>query len=295
MELLVITTLSVGVWMNWSFAFNSKPKWINLYALRKLVGFQLTTNLFNIAVHLFLLIPWPFWGYAINPGNFLWTIDPVACRLITAVEDLISISCAANATAIFVTDPEKQELKQERKRKMAFCLVLVTFCLGGVCSIVYRGLIPLVVYGTLSGSNCPSNSLTLLCTQNGFKYAFASYATCSFILFWSVHHKRYSHLSNSMVGNIIASLSTYLSSTHHCITMCALVFAVTCTPIYIFGGSLYSVDFNIVKLYFDITALALSIGLPTLLAQIHDNEVVTYSLESTLVERRAETGPKRIK
>lgn len=299
MEVLLITSFLLGLWMNWSFAVRSKPKWDNLHALRNLVGFQLTANLLNISVHLLLLIPWPFWGYAINPGNLLWTVDPVTCRLLTVIEEVISISCAANATGIFVTNLEKQELKQERKRKMAFCLVLATFCMGGAFAVVYTELIPLVKHGSLSGSNCPSHPYSLLCDQNKLKCAFATYVVCSVILFWNVDHWSNSQLRESQPRiNILNSFIKCLSTAFQCTTICALTFATMCIPFYFLGGSLYSVTFNNIKLYFDVTTLAVSIGLAALLAQIHadgSSGVAGHSVGSSLMERSPGTEQRLIK
>lgn len=269
MELLLIMTFLLGLWMNWSFASYSKPNWINLHALRNLVGFQLTANMFNIAVHLLLLIPWPFWGYAINPGNFQWTINPVACRMCTVIEDLISISCVANATSIFVTNLEEQDLRQERQRKVAFCLVLAIFCIGGISSVVYTELLPLIKHEALRISNCPSHSFLLLCGQNEIKFAFTTYVICSVILFWNVHHRSSTRFSESWTRNIINNFLKCLFVACQCTTICALMFAVICIPGYILGATLYSITFNRIKLYFVIATLAVSIGLPALFAQIH--------------------------
>lgn len=285
MELLLIASFLLGLWMNWSFALHSKSKWNNLHALRSLVGFQLAVDVCNIAVHLLLLIPWPFWGYAINPGNYLWTVNPLICRIVTVIEETTSISCAANATCIFVTNLEKQELKQERKRKMAFCFVLVTFLLGGVFAVVYTELVPLVKYGAMSGSNCPLHPFALLCDQDELKYVFVIYVACSVILFQSLDCRNNSNLKESGAKSVVNSLFKCLSLACYCTTMCALVFAFMCIPIYFLGASLYSFTFNKVKLYFDITTLAVSIGLPALLAQIHadnSNGVSVHSAESLM-------------
>jgi len=297
MEVLLMTSFLLGLWMNWSFAIRSKPNWTNLHALRKLVGFQLTVNFLNIAVHLLLLIPWPFWGYAINPRDFLWTVDPLTCRLVTVAEEVISISCAASATAIFVTNLEKQELRQERKRKIAFCLVLVTFCIGGVCAVVYTELVPLLKLGTLSILNCPSHSFSLLCGQKELKYAFITFVLCSVLLFWNLDHRSSCQFSESRLRNILNYFFRCLSIACQCTTICALVFAVACIPIYFSGGSLYSVTFNTAKLYFDITTLAVSVCLPPLLVQVHAdiNGGTAHSVESSLMERSPDTGQRLIK
>ena len=286
-------TFLLGLWMNWSFASHNKPNWTNLHALRNLVGFQLTANMFNIAVHQFLLIPWPFWGYAVNPGHFLWTINPVACRTYTVIADLISISCAANATSIFVTSLGKQDLRQERQRKVAFCLVLAIFCLGGVSSVVYTELLPLIKHEALRVSNCPSHPFLLLCGQKQIKYAFTTYVTCSVILFWNIHHRSTSGFSESWSRNIINYFLKCLSVACQCTTICALMFAVVFIPAHILGGPLYSVTFNRVKLYFVIVTLAVSIGLPALLAQLHADGnygIAGYPVESSFMERRSGTG-----
>ena len=298
MELLLISSFLVGVWMNWSFAVCSKPKWNDLYALRNLVGFQLTADLCNILTHLLLLLPWPLWGYIINPGNYLWTVNPLICRLFMVVEETISISCAANATCIFWTNVEKHDLKQERKRKIAWCMVLVTLLLGGLFAVVYTELIPLLNYRDMNVSNCPLHPLSILGDQKELKYVFVGYVGCSAIIFWSTDDKSKSHFREEKPNNSVHTLVKVLFIVCYYSTIFALVFAIICIPINFLGGSLYSVTFNKVKLCFDIIILAVSIILPALLAHIHASENTGnrgYSMELSRTERMPGLEQRHIK
>ena len=158
-----ITYLNVSSWFldEREVCVSKQGKWFNLYALRNLVKLQLTSNIFNIAIHLLLVIPWPYFGYTLNPGNFLWTIkNPVFCRLFIVVEDLISIFCSVSAVVIFGTNPKIQELGQERIRKMAFCAswCWISVGLGAMFVSSFREIVPLLKHG-----NCPSHPFIILC------------------------------------------------------------------------------------------------------------------------------------
>ena len=270
MELLLILVFALGLWMNWTFAFHNKHKWINLETLRNLVSFQLTLNALNIAFHLLLLIPLPFFGYAINPGNFLWTFkSSIVCRLLTVMGDFISISCSANATIIFITNPEAQELKQERRRKQVccVCIVMMCFCLGRIFVFSFRELIDT---DSLIIQNCPSHSFFVLCDQKEVKYLFTSFSVLSFLLF--CYLGRSSILELSELWNSFNFLILFLAFSHKCCIFYAMTYGLLYTPAYLFGGPSLSVTFSLGKHYFDIVTLALSIGLPAFLAHVFAKE-----------------------
>ena len=257
MELLVISSILLGLWMNWSFWAHNKSKWSNLHALKALAGFQLTTNTWNLSIHLFLLIPWPFFGYLINPGDFLWKVDTIACRLITAIQEISSLTCVANATGIFVTNQGKDELKKERKRKMAFLLVSAISMISGLSAVIYTEIVPLLKHGTMSGTNCPLHSLSVLCRLMEVKCVFGIYVACSAILFFS-----YPSFTGSKAKRILKILFNCFSIAFRLTATCALTLAVMFMPFYFLGGSLYSTTFNTGKLYFDVVTLAVFIGFP---------------------------------
>ena len=136
MELSIIVSCLVGLWVNWSFLVQTKHKWeTKLYILRQLIVFQVTANSFNLSVHLILLIPWPFWGYAVRPGDYLWTVDPLTCRLITAVLVISCIVCILNAAGIFLSNQGKDELRKERLGNNAAVVVSATCFLSGILTL----------------------------------------------------------------------------------------------------------------------------------------------------------------
>lgn len=269
----------LGFWMNVKFAFQSKEKWFNLYALRNLVKLQLTSNIFNIAIHLLLVIPWPFFGYTLNPGNFLWTIkNPVFCRLFIVVEDLISIFCSVSAVVIFGTNPKIQELGQERIRKMAFCAswCWISVGLGAMFVSSFREIVPLLKHG-----NCPSHPFIILCGRKEIKYLFTTFAMLSFVLFVGMQRRK--SLRFPECGNhksITNSSLKWLCISHNFCTSCVLAFVFLYIPVYIFGEPFSSaVTYNLGRHYFDVTTLALSVSLPAFWANIHassDSSVVEW-------------------
>ncbi|XP_078360800.1 uncharacterized protein LOC144645186 [Oculina patagonica] len=291
MELFIITSLLLGLWMNWSFWVHSKYKWTNLHALKALTGFQVVANTYCLAVHLLLLTKWPFLGYLINPGNYLWMVGPVTCRLFTAVQEISALVCIANAAGIFVTNQGKDELKKERKRKIAFFLVSLISIGGAVLAFFYTKVIPLLKYGTLSGANCPSHSFSLLCGRIKVKSAFIIYVACSVTLFYNN-----SPFTGSQAKYILNIFFKCLSILFHFTTICALMFAVMFIPFYLLGGSLYSVTINTLKLYFDVTALAVSIGFPAWFCSVADTQSsASHTVQSSLLDRSPDNEPRKIK
>jgi len=291
MELLVISSILLGLWMNWSFWAHNKSKWSNLHALKALAGFQLTTNTWNLTTHLVLLIPWPFLGYLINPGDFLWKVDPIICRLITAIQEISSLTCVANAAGIFVTNQGKDELKKERKRKMAFLVVSTILMMSGLSAVIYTKIVPLLKHGTMSGSNCPSNSLSVLCGLIEVKCVFLLYVVCSAILFFSDPS-----FTGSKAKHTLKILFKCLSIAFRLIATCALTLAVMFMPLYFLGGSLYSVTFNTVKLYFDVVTLAMVIGFP---AYFHSDVDMRFStsqiVQSYLLDQSPDKEQRKVK
>lgn len=291
MELLVISSLLLGLWMNWSFSVHSKYKWSNLHALKALVGFQLTANTCNLTIHLLLLISWPFLGYLINPGDYLWKVDPVTCRLITAIQEISSLTCVANAAGIFVTNQGKDELKKERKRKMAFLLVSAISVMSGLVAVIYTKIVPLLEHGTMSGANCPSHSFSVLCGLIEVKCVFIIYVACSVILFFSNPP-----FTGSRAKRILNILFKCLSIAFRLTAGCALMFAVMFTPFYFLGGSLYSVTFNTVKLYFDVVTLAVSIGFPAFFHSDVDMQFSTSQpVQSYLLDKSPDNEQRKVK
>lgn len=274
MEMLVISSVLLGLWMNWSYWAHNKNKWSNLHALRALAGFQLTTNAWHLAIHLLLLIPWPFLGYLINPGDYLWKVDTTICRLITAIQEISSLTCVTNAAGIFVTNQGKDELKKERKRKVAFLLVTAILVMTGLSAVIYTDIIPLLKHGSMAGANCPSHSFSVLCGLSEVKSVFIIYVACSAVLFFNNLP-----LSGSKAKLILNILFKCLSIAFRLTTSCALMLAVMFTPFYFLGGSLYSITFNTVKLYFDATTLALVIGFP---AFCHSDVDMRFSTSQTV-------------
>ena len=291
MELFVTASFFLGLWMNWRFWLHSKYKWSNLHALRALAGLQVVANACCLTVHLLLLIHWPFLGFLLNPGSYLWMVDPVTCRLITVIQEISSLVCVANAAGIFVTNQGKDELKKERKRKMVFLLVSTVSFLGGVLAVIYTKIVPLLKHGTLSGANCPSHSFSLLCGRIEVKCTFLTYVACSVALYFTNPP-----FTGSRAKYILNIFFKCLSLTFYLVTVCLLVFAVMFTPFYILGGSLYSIYFNTVKLYFDVTTLAISIGFPALFDS--DAEVrssISRTVQSTLLDRSPDDEPRKVK
>ena len=293
MELLVISSILLGLWMNWSFwTHNIKYKWSNLHALKALTGFQLTTNAWNLTIHLLLLFPWPYLGHLLNPGDLLWKVDPITCRLITAIQEISSLACVANAAGIFVTNQAKDELKKERKRKMAFLIVSVILIVSGLSAVMYTKIIPLLKHGFMSGANCPSHSFSVLCGLIEVKSVFIIYVSCSAILFFSNNPP----FTGSKAKYILKILFKYLSIAFYLTSSCALTLAVMFTPFYFLGGSLYSVTFNTVKLYFDVVTLAVMIGFP---AFFHSDVGMWYSTSQTvpsyLVDHSLDNEQRQVK
>ena len=274
MEMLVISSVLLGLWMNWSYWAHNKNKWSNLHALRALAGFQLTTNAWHLTIHLLLLIPWPFLGYLVNPGDYLWKVDSTICRLITAIQEISSLTCVTNAAGIFVTNQGKDELKKERKRKVAFLLVTAVLVMTGLSAVIYTDIVPLLKHGSMGGANCPSHSFSVLCGLNEVKSVFIIYVACSAVLFFN--NPPFSGSKAKLVLNI---LFKYLSIAFRLTSSCALMLAVMFTPFYFLGGSLYSITFNTVKLYFDVTTLALVIGFP---AFCHSDVDMRFSTSQTV-------------
>lgn len=285
MELLVISSVLLGLWMNWSFWAYMNCKWSNLHALEALAGFQLTTNTWNLTIHLLLLIPWPFLGYLINPGDFLWKVDPIICRLITAIQEISSLTCVVNAAGIFVTNQGKDELKKERKRKMAFLLVSAISIMSGLSAVIYTKIVPLLKHGTMSGANCPSHSFSVLCGLIEVKCVFIIYVACSAILFFSNPS-----FTGSRAKHILKIFFKCLSITYRLTATCALTLAVTFMPFYFLGGSLYSVTFNTVKLYFDVVTLAVVIGFP---AFFHSDVDMWFSTSQTVQSYLLDQSPDK--
>ena len=291
MELLVISCVLLGLWMNWSFWAHNKYKWSNLHALRALAGFQLTTNAWNLTIHLLLLIPWPFWGYLLNPGDYLWKVDTVTCRLITAIQEISSLACVANAAGIFVTNQGKDELKKERKRKMAFLLISAILVMCGLSAVVYTEVIPLLKHGTMSGANCPSHSFSVLCGLIEVKCVFLIYVACSAILFFDNPP-----FTCSRAKRILNILFKCLFIAFRLTSSCALMFAVMFTPFYFLGGSLYSVTFNTVKLYFDVITLAVVIGFPAFFHSDVDMRFSTsQTVQSYLLDQSSDNEQRKVK
>ena len=196
------------------------------------------------------------------------------------------------------TNVEKHDLKQERKRKIAWCMVLVTLLLGGLFAVVYTELIPLLNYRDMNVSNCPLHPLSILGDQKELKYVFVGYVGCSAIIFWSTDDKSKSHFTEEKPNNSVHALVKVLFIVCYYSTIFALVFAIICIPINFLGGSLYSVTFNKVKLRFDIIILAVSIILPALLAHIHASENTDnrgYSMELSRTERMPGLEQRHIK
>lgn len=285
MELLVISSVLLGLWMNWSFWAHMKYKWSNLHALEALAGFQLTTNTWNLTIHFLLLIPWPFLGYLINPGDFLWKVDPIICRLITAIQEISSLTCVANAAGIFVTNQGKDELKKERKRKMAVLLVSAISIMSGLSAVIYTKIVPLLKHGTMSGANCPSHSFSVLCGFIEVKCVFIIYVACSAILFFSNPS-----FTGSRAKHILKIFFKCLSITYRLTATCAITLAVTFMPFYFLGGSLYSVTFNTVKLYFDVVTLAVVIGFP---AFFHSDVDMRFSTSQTVQSYLLDQSPDK--
>ena len=291
MELLVASSVLLGLWMNWSFWAHNKHKWSNLHALRALAGFQLTTNAWNLTIHILLLIPWPFLGYLVNPGDFLWKVDPITCRLITTVQEISSLTCVANAAGIFVTNQGKDELKKERKRKMAFLIVSAISIMSGLSAVIYTKIVPLLKHGTMSGANCPSHSFSVLCGLIKVKCVFIIYVACSAILFFSNPP-----FSGSRAKRILNILFKCLSIAFRLSASFALMLAVMFTPFYFLGGSLYSVTFNTVKLYFDVVTLAVIIGFPAFFRLDVDMRFSTsQSVQSYLLDRSPDNEQRKVK
>lgn len=291
MELLVISSFLLGLWMNRCLWVHSKYKWSTLHALRALAEFQVVANTCCLAVHLLLLIHLPFLGYLINPGNFLWTVDPITCRLITAIQEISSLMCVANAAGIFVTNQGKDELKKERKRKMVFLLVSIISIVDGLFALLYTKVVPLLKHGTMSGANCPSHPLILLCGRIEVKSVFVIYVSCSVMLFFNNRP-----FTGSRAKYILNIFFKCLSIIFHLSTACALIFAVMFTPFYLIGGSLYSVTFNTVKLYFNVAALAVSIGFPVFLCSDVDLQPSTsHTVQSSLLDRSPDNEPRKVK
>ena len=274
MEMFVISSVLLGLWMNWSYWAHNKNKWSNLHALRALAGFQLTTNAWHLTIHLLLLIPWPFLGFLVNPGDYLWKVDSTICRLITAIQEISSLTCVTNAAGIFVTNQGKDELKKERKRKVAFLLVTAVLVMTGLSAVIYTDIVPLLKHGSMGGANCPSHSFSVLCGLNEVKCVFIIYVVCSAVLFFN--NPPFSGSKATLVLNI---LFKYLSIAFRLTSSCALMLAVMFTPFYFLGGSLYSITFNTVKLYFDVTTLALVIGFP---AFCHSDVDLRFSTSQTV-------------
>lgn len=297
MALWVIVSCLLGLSMNWSFWIQSKSKWSHLHVLRALVRFQAIANACNLTIHLLLLIPWPFWGHLINPGNYLWSVDPITCRLITAIQEISSLACAVNAAGIFVTNQGKDELKKERRRKIGFLVVSITSFFGGLLAVVYTKVVPLLKHGTLSGSNCPSHSFSLLCGRIEVKCVFITYVVCSIILFFN--NPPFTGSLDSLAKNILNILFKCIATVYLFTTACAVMSAVVVfTPIYLLGGSLYSVTFNTVKLYFDVITLAVSIGFPSFLDRLRadvDNGFTPHTVQSSLLKRSADNEQEMIK
>ena len=260
MELSIIVSCLVGLWLNWSFLVQTKHKWeTKLYILRQLIVFQVTANSFNLSVHLILLIPWPFWGYAVRPGDYLWTVDPLTCRLITAVLEISCIVCILNAAGIFLSNQGKDELRKERLGNNAAVVVSATCFLSGILTLVYTTAIPLLKQGTLHGKNCPTHSFSVLCAQTEVKAIYLSYVVCSLFLFILNFPP-----TKSRVKYILDVCFKLITGVFHVISCFILFFGVVFIVLFILGGSLYSDAFNIVKLYFDIVGLAVSIGFPAI-------------------------------
>lgn len=298
MELLVGSSILLGLWMNWSFwthnivnYAHNKHKWNNLHALRALAGFQLTTNAWNLIIHLLLLIPWPVLGYLINPGDYLWKVDTIACRLITAIQEISSLTCVANAAGIFVTNQGKDELKKERKRKMAFLFVSAISIMSGLSAVIYTKIVPLLKHGTMSGLNCPSHSFSVLCGLVEVKCVFIIYVACSAILFFSNPP-----FTGSRTKRILNILFKCLSIAFRLFSSCALILAVMFTPFYFLGGSLYSVTFNTVKLYFDVVTLAVIIGFPAFFRLDTDMLFRTsQGVQSYLLDQSPDNEQRKVK
>lgn len=261
MDLLIILPCIVGLWLNWSLlAYNKHKMKTSLDILEHLIRFQVTANSFNLLVYLLLLIPWPSWGYAIRPGDYLWTVDILTCRLITTVQEISSIVCILNAAGIFLSNQGKDELRKERLCNIAAVVVSTLCFLSGILVVVYTIVIPLQKQSTLSGENCPGHSFSVLCGQTEVKAFFLCYVACSLFLFIF----NFPFTKSSVKKNLDLSFKL-LSGVFHVITCFNLFFGAAFIVMFLFGGSLYSVTINIVKLYFDIVSLAVSIGFPAFL------------------------------
>ena len=223
------------------------------------------------------MIPWPYFGYTLNPGNFLWTIkNPVFCRLFIVVEDLISIFCSVSAVVIFGTNPKIQELGQERIRKMAFCAswCWISVGLGAMFVSSFREIVPLLKHG-----NCPSHPLIILCGRKEIKYLFTTFAMLSFVLFVGMQRRKSLRFSECGNHNSITNSSLkWLCISHNFCTSCVLAFVFLYIPVYIFEDPFSrAVTYNLGRHYFDVTTLALSVSLPAFWANIHassDSSVV---------------------
>ena len=72
--------------------------------------------------------------------------------------------------------------------------------------------------------------------------------------------------------------------------------AVMFTPFYFLGGSLYSVTFNTVKLYFDVVTLAVIIGFPAFFRLDVDMRFSTsQSVQSYLLDRSPDNEQRKVK
>lgn len=261
MELLIIVPCIVGLWLNWSLLAYSKHKWkTSLDILEHPIRFQVIANSFNLLVYLLLSIPWPSWGYVIRPGDYLWTVDTLTCRLIATVHEISSIVCILNAAGIFLSNQGKDELRKERLCNITAVVVSMMCFLSGILVVVCTIAIPLLKQNTLSRENCPGHSFSVLCGQTEVKAFFLSYVACSLLLF--IFNLPFTKSSVKKILNLSFKL---LSGVFHVITCFNLFFGVAFIVVFLFGGSLYSVIINIIKLYFDVVSLAVSIGFPAFL------------------------------
>lgn len=168
--------------------------------------------------------------------------------------------CILNAAGIFLSNQGKDELRKERLCNIAAVVVSTLCFLSGILVVVYTIVIPLQKQSTLSGENCPGHSFSVLCGQTEVKAFFLCYVACSLFLFIF----NFPFTKSSVKKNLDLSF-ILLSGVFHVITCFNLFFGAAFIVMFLFGGSLYSVTINIVKLYFDIVSLAVSIGFPAFL------------------------------
>ena len=292
MELFVGISLLLGLFMNcylWFDIGNKARLDINLSATRTIIRSQVVFNTLNVTFHLVLLIPWPFWGYFVNPSSQMWTVPSIVCRLLSAVGQTASFACAINAISIVVVTRKAQD--RCGRERIALLLIWITTFGSIVLSIVYIILLPLVMFQ--SWSWCPASSLLLMYDQQEVKSVYGAYVVLSVILFFSLCFTRKSHIpgrGGSLAWKIFDAciMCVFLVCTF--ITVIIIVFAGAFIALYLFGGTLISGVFNIVNLYFSAAILALSISSPPLIFGCNStNKVLLHSLLPVIYIKKTTT------